>query len=102
MLAYKVTTSGRSVYAPTAGIVRYVIGETTRRPKGCGPLTAFDTLNNAKAFLRAYALHPSTIFMCRIRKSRATKLWVYSASRKRWLPKGTIFADTVTPIQQVR
>jgi len=104
MIAYKVTYEGRSVNAPARGVVRYAIGETTSRPKGCGPLAVFDTLDHAAAFLventNGFPYH--AIFECHIRKSRATKLWTSNDSISGWLPTGTILANTVTPLRRVR
>jgi len=103
MVAYKVTTDGRSIYAPASGAVRYALGVTTRRPKGCGPLAVFDTLDHAVAFLveNTYGFPYRAIFECHIRKSQATELWTSDGHTQCLFPKGTILANTVTPLRRV-
>ncbi len=83
--------------------VKYPIGESTKRPKWCGPLTVFETIEDAREFIWHYK-HlgiGDNIFECSYAKSHATTIWNPEFRfPKCELPEGTMLADSVTLIKE--
>jgi len=102
--AWKVTTrKNQSVIMglrSTPAARTYAIGKITRPAKGCGPLAAFRTKINARAFVSTERLR-GRIYRCVYQRTRATKVW-YSPSPGYLieygidcLPKGTILCRSI-------
>lgn len=120
---YKIVASGADgeyqsciMQKPNAGCHTYSVGEWTHRKPGkipgkrrrkFGPLTVFNTVENARRFCTDTISMPvgSPIFKCHIRKSRVKSVWVCSGHTSRekmtWLPYGTVLAEAVKLIEEV-
>lgn len=91
--------------------LEYRLGVITNRPEGQGPLAVFDTLESALDFAKSMGSDPADnsflrIFLCEFSPSKDDKLWfnhygepVYNT---RNLPQGTLFADSVSLIEEIR
>ncbi len=90
-------------YTSFTSSVKYDVDMKATRPKGCGPLAVFTSLESAKKFLKNDNLHPwnAFIFPCHYKKSSATRLWYvdkWTGEKNyaiRLLPEGSDTADYV-------
>jgi len=88
-------------------VTEYTLGEKTNRPKLCGPLAVFSFLVYARNFCKKLSVENLVIFRCKITGSLDTKLWVKSPVCKISvsfcdMPEGTVFADSVTLLEQIK
>jgi hypothetical protein len=99
-----------SLWAAEPFRVQYELNKTAKRPPGCGPLVAFKTREQARGEKRCSALvDESKILRCKATLSKDSILWydtsrcsVCSVSFYPNLPTGTVFCDTITPLEIVR
>ncbi len=102
-IGYKVVEKYNGRYRSccvVSSAVRYGIGFITERPYCCGPLAVFKKKEDAIRFRRLpFGQH---VFKCKYTKSKDDKLW--NITRRVWfeLPIGTVFADTVELIEEVK
>lgn len=97
--------------------VPYEISKWTKRPKNCGALAVFDTIEHAIDFLSNKLLslrtHEKVLFECKYKKSKCKRLYCerltlpeYTETHikelpKDEIPKGTMFADKVKLIKKI-
>ena len=86
-------------------IVRYNKKGWTHRPKDCGPLAVFKTVEDARQGF-VFSVNDLTIFKCEIKKSKDKTLWtLYMQWRDTMhpydLPEGTMLADKVKLLEEV-
>jgi len=85
-------------------VVNYFLGEWIEKPKKCGPLAVFDTIEHVNQFLwYGGGYNNQKIFKCKYIKSKETYLYTMRPfiSSRFILPKGTCLADKVKLIEQV-
>jgi hypothetical protein len=111
LMGYKVVVHNRNagyVSCSSPLQVRYTIGEPTTRPPNCGPLAVFSNKKDAKHFIE-YSTLGAHLFRCLYTPSKSSSVWykghsliyTYALSPNK-LPTGTIFADSVTLIEEVK
>lgn len=112
-IAYKVLmrtyhfkiSPARLVSAISDHQVEYKINEFISRPDNCGPLTVFDSFDNAKCFTQMIGRF--YIYSCEYTLSKDNKLWYYESIFEKNLfkvknfPKGTIFTNSVKLIKHL-
>lgn len=88
---------------------KYKVGIPTIRSLRCGPLTLFDSLENAHRFVspRHTTAFSMSIFECEYTQSTSKSLWIHH-TRPDWVeemthnfPLGTLFADSITLTNKV-
>jgi len=119
MLVYKIVRRldcGHRISALAQGkVVRYCQNRVAKRPKGCGPLTAFKNLNAAREseamIERAGSRLPGKqeLWLAEATPSHATGIWcLRKYNNKRhpakliWLPRGTILCNTIRLLEKVK
>jgi hypothetical protein len=91
------------------GDVTYWIGEWVEPPENCGPLTVFETYEQAEYFAwidRSNTARRARIYECEIKKSRCTKIWMKRKSdtiikHLEDMGRGTVLAKKVKLVRRV-
>jgi len=79
----------------------YIEGETTHRKEGYGPLTCFDTKEQARDIAQRYYGYSSckvtAVLPCEYEESKDNNVWTPESIRPLGkFPTGTRFADSIT------
>ncbi|KKK65798.1 hypothetical protein LCGC14_2970470 [marine sediment metagenome] len=103
-MSYRLSEKFRSAFAD-GRVVDYEIGKWTKRPKDCGPLAIFGTLNQALVFVDSSYID-RTYFHCKYKPSKEITLYKKykggEITEKFVLPNGTILADEVKILKEVK
>lgn len=88
-------------------VVAYERGKWTKRPKGCGPLAVFDTMESAEDFVIGECMsHDRKFLCCKYKPSKEEFLYkIYrdgSVQQSFHTPTGTMFADKVKILEKVK
>ena len=97
VLYRKSRTVYESCYAPTPGTIQYPIRKWVGPQGRCGPLAVFDTLENARLFIKVYHVSRAGVWECEYIPSNYQVLWVVGVENliRPYCPVGTQFADKV-------
>ena len=86
----------------------YEIGHTAVRRPGYGPLALFASLLDARRFLSTFTglvIGKSHVYRASYTPSKDTKLWVERPTGPSYsgeVPHGTIFADSITLLEEIK
>lgn len=88
----------RSAWMTVLGNI-YELKKKTVSKEGCGPLAAFETLENAKEFKHDFVGSRGKIFRCRIKRSKRIGLWLEDTNIL--MPRNTIYCDSITLLSEI-
>jgi len=89
-------------------VTKYKKRRWTKRPENCGPLAIFNTIESAIYFIRHHGgLHNDrNLYLCKYKESKEKLLYKQYATGKistwKLTPEGTIFADEVKIIKELK